>query len=63
MGPKRMQELRQVGNDLDKLINFGWDMKSRPPKRLDDAAAHLFRLAPDGAPAVERLDIPLDHEN
>lgn len=44
-------------------LAIGWDMKSRPPKRLDDAAAHLFRLAPDGAPTVERLDIPLDHEN
>jgi len=31
MGPKRMQELRQVGNDLDKLINFGWfDFIAKP---------------------------------
>jgi broad specificity phosphatase PhoE len=37
----------------------GWDMKSSPPCRPADDAAHLFRLAQDGAPAVERLDIPL----
>jgi YidC/Oxa1 family membrane protein insertase len=31
MGPKSMQELRQVGNDLDKLIDFGWfDFIAKP---------------------------------
>jgi YidC/Oxa1 family membrane protein insertase len=31
MGPKSMQELRTVGNDLDKLINFGWfDFIAKP---------------------------------
>ena len=31
MGPKSMQELKQVGNDLDKLINFGWfDFIAKP---------------------------------
>lgn len=40
-------------------LAIGWDMKSRAPKRLADNAAHLFRLAADGMPAVERLDVPL----
>lgn len=40
-------------------LAIGWDMKCSPPRRLADGAAHLFRLAPDGMPAVERLDIPL----
>ena len=31
MGPKSMQELKKVGNDLDKLINFGWfDIIAKP---------------------------------
>ena len=31
MGPKRMQELKKVGNDLDKLIDFGWfDFIAKP---------------------------------
>lgn len=38
----------------------GWDMTGKPPERI---AAHgplqVFRLAPDGAPAVEALDVAL----
>jgi YidC/Oxa1 family membrane protein insertase len=31
MGPKRMEELKKVGNDLHKLINFGWfDFIAKP---------------------------------
>ena len=41
-------------------LAIGWDMKSSPPRRLADGAAHLFRLDPGGMPSVERLDIPLD---
>lgn len=38
----------------------GWDMTGAPPHRLDrHAAIHVFRLAADGSPAVERLDIAL----
>ncbi|HEX5321357.1 MAG TPA: histidine phosphatase family protein, partial [Stellaceae bacterium] len=37
----------------------GWDMLGKPPARLNWAAAHLFRLAPDGAPTVERLNLAL----
>jgi probable phosphoglycerate mutase len=38
----------------------GWDMTGKPPDRV---AAHgailVLRLAPDGAPSVETLDVPL----
>ncbi|HZT86343.1 MAG TPA: histidine phosphatase family protein [Stellaceae bacterium] len=37
----------------------GWDMRQKPPCRLDWSAVHLFRLAPDGAPRVERLNLSL----
>ncbi len=31
MGPKKMQELKKVGNNLDKLINYGWfDFIAKP---------------------------------
>ena len=31
MGPKRIQELRNVGNDLQKVVNFGWfDVIAKP---------------------------------
>jgi 2,3-bisphosphoglycerate-dependent phosphoglycerate mutase len=38
----------------------GWDMLGKPPYRLSWSAAHLFRLAPDGHPSVERLNLSLD---
>jgi probable phosphoglycerate mutase len=37
----------------------GWDMRGKPPARLSWEAAHLFWLDRDGAPRVERLNIPL----
>lgn len=37
----------------------GWDMRAKPPWRLDWAAAHLFRLDRQGRPAVERVNVPL----
>jgi broad specificity phosphatase PhoE len=37
----------------------GWDFLGKPPARLRWDAVHLFLLAPDGAPQVERLNIPL----
>jgi probable phosphoglycerate mutase len=37
----------------------GWDMKTKPPARLEWDALHLFRLDSAGAPTVERLNIPL----
>ena len=38
----------------------GWQMTSKPPERLDWGAVQLFRLAADGTPAIERLNIPLE---
>lgn len=40
-------------------LAVGWDMRAREPDRVDWDAAHLFALGPDGAPSVERLNIPL----
>ncbi len=37
----------------------GWDMTGKPPARLAWSCAHLFALAADGAPAVEKLNVPL----
>ena len=37
----------------------GWDMTGTPPARLGWDCAHLFALAADGAPTVERLNLPL----
>lgn len=38
----------------------GWDMKSTPAHELDLYTLHVFRLAPDGAPSIERMNVPLD---
>jgi probable phosphoglycerate mutase len=35
----------------------GWDLRGAPPAKLDWSAVHLFRLAPDGSPAIERLNL------
>jgi broad specificity phosphatase PhoE len=40
----------------------GWDMIAKPRDRLADAALHCFRLAGDGALAIDRLNLPLDGE-
>jgi probable phosphoglycerate mutase len=34
-----------------------WPMLGKPPDRLDWSAAHLFQLAPNGTPSVERLNV------
>jgi broad specificity phosphatase PhoE len=36
-----------------------WDMKSDPPDKLDLYAMHVFRLAPDGEPALVDLNLAL----
>ena len=36
---------------------FGWDMRGKPPARLDWDAVHLFVLDDAGAPHVERLNV------
>lgn len=38
---------------------LGWDMTDDPPHRLDLYAMHIFVLAPDGTPRIDRLNIPL----
>lgn len=38
----------------------GWDMMGKPPVKLDWGAAHLFRLAADGRPALERPNVSLE---
>lgn len=38
----------------------GWDMRDKPPARLSWSAAHLFRLSPNGHPAIERLNLNLE---
>jgi len=35
----------------------GWDMLGKPPAKLDWGAVHLFRVAADGTPAIERLNV------
>ncbi|HEY3074329.1 MAG TPA: histidine phosphatase family protein [Burkholderiales bacterium] len=35
----------------------GWDLRGKPPDRLDWHAVHLFRIGSDGAPAIERLNL------
>lgn len=35
----------------------GWDMRGAPPVKLDWHAVHLFRVAPDGAPTVDSLNV------
>lgn len=39
---------------------IGWDMKSKPPHEVDLYALQIFRLAPDGTPVVERLNVALE---
>ena len=38
----------------------GWDMITRPPVRLEWAAAQLFAIGSDGALTLERANIMLD---
>ncbi len=38
----------------------GWAMIGKPPTKLRPACAQLFRLAQDGTPAVERLNVRLE---
>ncbi|MGP1394841.1 MAG: histidine phosphatase family protein [Inquilinaceae bacterium] len=37
----------------------GWDMTGNPPTKLRDGCWHRFRLAPDGAPHEDELNMPL----
>ena len=35
----------------------GWDMRGKPPAKLDWQAVHFFILDPQGGPKVERLNV------
>jgi broad specificity phosphatase PhoE len=35
----------------------GWDLRGKPPAKLDWSAVQLFRLGADGSPAIERLNL------
>jgi broad specificity phosphatase PhoE len=35
----------------------GWDMRGKPPAKLDWQAVHFFMLDPQGRPKVERLNV------
>ena len=37
----------------------GWDMTGRPPAKLRNDSAQCFLLAEDGAPQIDRLNLPL----
>ena len=37
----------------------GWQMQGPPPTKLRDPTWHAFRLAADGTPSVDRLNVPL----
>ncbi len=38
----------------------GWSMTEKGPDKLRDGTAHAFRIAANGTPAVETLNIPLE---
>jgi len=35
----------------------GWDLRGKPPAKLDMGAVQLFRLGAEGAPAIEQLNL------
>ena len=37
----------------------GWDMSNKPKDKILDGCMHLFSLADNGTPSIERLNIPL----
>lgn len=37
-----------------------WDMLGKPPHKIGDGCAHLFRLDPAGRPSIDRMNIPLE---
>jgi broad specificity phosphatase PhoE len=37
----------------------GWDMRGRPPLKLDWDALHVFRLDAEGVPSVVQMNVPL----
>ncbi len=41
-------------------LAIGWDMKTKPPRKLKDGCAQIFELDHDGHPKVHELDVALD---
>ncbi|HEY5636719.1 MAG TPA: histidine phosphatase family protein [Burkholderiales bacterium] len=41
----------------------GWDMRDKPPVRLQWDALHGFELAPDGTPAPGEVNLPLERRD
>ena len=37
----------------------GWDMTGKAPDKLRDDCVHIFTLSAEGAPAIDRLNLPL----
>ena len=35
----------------------GWDLRGKPPAKLDWGAVHLFRIGPGGVASIERLNV------
>lgn len=40
-------------------LAIGWDMKSKPPQKMQDGCAQLFSLDKNGMPTVLELDVDL----
>ena len=40
-------------------LAIGWDMTDKPLEKLRDDCAHVFILSAEGAPTVDRLNLPL----
>ena len=38
----------------------GWDMKDKPPYRLQNGCVHTFLLEADGTPRADRINLPLE---
>ena len=41
-------------------LAVGWDMTDKPPEKLRDDCVHVFTLSAEGAPSVDRLNLPLN---
>ena len=40
-----------------------WDMRGRAPVKLDWQSIHVFKLAPDGMPALHRMNVEVEANN
>jgi probable phosphoglycerate mutase len=35
----------------------GWDLRGKPPAKLDWGALHFFQVSPQGVPTIDRLNV------